>query len=163
MIKNFLNPKGHQNPISGSKVTAILLKGWILPIGGASAGRVCPAACAAGLFLSLTLTWLVHPPEITNISFMMSLTGSWSHWVLMPPPDDSIHQDFFLTLHGVFNRVRVILYIADFPLTPRNLLLLLHGHFSFLHPAGSFSFRYHPLLLVLELETHPSSLSLAHG
>ena len=30
MIKDFLNPKGHQNPISGSKVTVILLKGWIL-------------------------------------------------------------------------------------------------------------------------------------
>ena len=37
VIKNFLNPEGHQNPITGSKVTAILLKGWILPIGGASA------------------------------------------------------------------------------------------------------------------------------
>ena len=37
MIKNFLNPEGHQNPFSGSKVMAILLKGWILPIGGASA------------------------------------------------------------------------------------------------------------------------------
>ena len=37
VIKSYLNPKGHQNPISGSKVTAILLKGWILSIGGASA------------------------------------------------------------------------------------------------------------------------------
>ena len=37
MIKSFLNPEGYQNPFSGSKVTAILLKGWILPIGGASA------------------------------------------------------------------------------------------------------------------------------
>ena len=44
VILNFLNLEGHQNPISGSKVTDILLKGWILPIGGASAGRVCPAA-----------------------------------------------------------------------------------------------------------------------
>ena len=26
VIKNFLNPEGHQNPISGSKVTAVLLK-----------------------------------------------------------------------------------------------------------------------------------------
>ena len=33
-IKNFLNPEGHQNCISGSKITAILLKGWILPICG---------------------------------------------------------------------------------------------------------------------------------
>ena len=39
MIKNFINPEGHQNPISGSKVKAILLKGWILPIGGASSGE----------------------------------------------------------------------------------------------------------------------------
>ena len=39
MVKNFLNPEGHQNPISGSKVTVIFLKGWILPIGGASAGE----------------------------------------------------------------------------------------------------------------------------
>ena len=37
MIKNFLDPKGHQNPKNGSKVTAILLHGQILPIGGALA------------------------------------------------------------------------------------------------------------------------------
>ena len=51
MIKNFLNLKGHQNAISGSKVTAILLKVWILHTGGASAGdglRLQPAqqACS---------------------------------------------------------------------------------------------------------------------
>ena len=40
VTKNFLNPEGHQNPISGSKGMEILLKGWILPIGGASSGRV---------------------------------------------------------------------------------------------------------------------------
>ena len=39
MIKNFLNPEGHQNPICGSKVTTILLKGWILPLGGALSGE----------------------------------------------------------------------------------------------------------------------------
>ena len=38
------NPEGHQNLISDSKVTAILLKGWIVPFGGASSGRVC--ACS---------------------------------------------------------------------------------------------------------------------
>ena len=41
VILKFLNPEGHQNPISGSKVTAILLKGWILPIGRGSSGRIC--------------------------------------------------------------------------------------------------------------------------
>ena len=39
MIKSFLNSEGHQNPINGSKVMAILLKGWIWPIGEASAGQ----------------------------------------------------------------------------------------------------------------------------
>ena len=37
VIKTFLNPEGHQNCTSGSKVMAILLKRWVLPIGGASA------------------------------------------------------------------------------------------------------------------------------
>ena len=39
VIKNFLNPKGHQNPIRGLKRAAVLLKGWILVIGVASAGE----------------------------------------------------------------------------------------------------------------------------
>ena len=41
VIKNFLYPKGHTNPISGSKVTVILLKG--------KEGSA-PTAYAAGLF-----------------------------------------------------------------------------------------------------------------
>ena len=41
MIWNFLNPEGHQNSFSGSKGTAILLKGWIWPLGGVALGRVC--------------------------------------------------------------------------------------------------------------------------
>ena len=45
-----LNLKGHQNCTIGSKVTAILLNEWDLPIGGVASGRVWPAACTAGLF-----------------------------------------------------------------------------------------------------------------
>ena len=41
VIKNFLNIKANQNPISGSEVTAILLKGWIWPFGAVASGRVC--------------------------------------------------------------------------------------------------------------------------
>ena len=33
-MKSFLNPEGHQNRIIDGKVTVILLKGLILPIGG---------------------------------------------------------------------------------------------------------------------------------
>ena len=35
-----LDPKGHTNRITGSKVTVIWLNGWILPVGGAPLGRV---------------------------------------------------------------------------------------------------------------------------
>ena len=34
-----LNLEGEQNRITGSKVTAILLNGWILPIGGDASGK----------------------------------------------------------------------------------------------------------------------------
>ena len=37
ILKEILNFGGHPNCIAGSKVTAILLNGWILPLGGASA------------------------------------------------------------------------------------------------------------------------------
>ena len=37
IFKEILNLEGNPNCITGSKVTAILLNGWILPIGGASA------------------------------------------------------------------------------------------------------------------------------
>ena len=36
IFENILNFEGHQNRMTGSGVTAILLYGWILPIGGAS-------------------------------------------------------------------------------------------------------------------------------
>ena len=35
-FKKILNLEGHPNRITGTKVTAILLNGWILPIGGVS-------------------------------------------------------------------------------------------------------------------------------
>ena len=55
MIKNCLNPEGHQNSCSGSKVTAILLKGWIWPIGGASAGLGLPCSLRSRLVFLLIL------------------------------------------------------------------------------------------------------------
>ena len=55
MIKNFLNPEGHQNPFCGSKVMAILLKGWIWPIGGVSAGK--GLSCSLRSRLVLLRNW----------------------------------------------------------------------------------------------------------
>ena len=40
-IKNFQNSEGHQNIVSCVKVTAILLKGWILSIDEVALGRIC--------------------------------------------------------------------------------------------------------------------------
>ena len=57
VIKSFLNPEGHQNPISVSKVTAILLKGWILPIGGVAWGRVCACSLRSRLVFKASALW----------------------------------------------------------------------------------------------------------
>ena len=51
VIKNFLNLKGHQNRITGSKVTVILAKGYILPIGEVASGRVCAGSLRSRLVL----------------------------------------------------------------------------------------------------------------
>jgi hypothetical protein len=49
VIKTFLNPEGHQNRISGSKVTAILLKGgfaywWSFSGGGFAINGATPSS-----------------------------------------------------------------------------------------------------------------------
>ena len=41
IFKEILNPEGHINCNTGSKVMAVLLNGWALPINGASLGQVC--------------------------------------------------------------------------------------------------------------------------
>ena len=46
-----LNLKRHQNRIVGSKVTAILLNGWVFPIGGVTSGRVCACSLRSRLVL----------------------------------------------------------------------------------------------------------------
>ena len=71
MTKNFLNPEGHQNPFSSSKVTAILLKGWIWPIGWASAGECLPCSLRSRLVsfkkcksVGLRLVWIMNPRDM---------------------------------------------------------------------------------------------------
>ena len=56
VIKTFLNPEGHPNRISGSKVTAISLKGLILSIGGASAVEGLRSTGLPGLVFNLFWT-----------------------------------------------------------------------------------------------------------
>ena len=54
------NLERYLNHCIGSKVTAILINGCILPTGGVALGRVCPAACAAGLLLYIA-QYIVPP------------------------------------------------------------------------------------------------------
>ena len=51
-ISEILNLEGHLNCCIGSKVSAILMNGWILITGGVASGRVYNADCAAGLLFS---------------------------------------------------------------------------------------------------------------
>ena len=67
-IKKFLNPKGHQTPISGLKVTAILLKGLIWPIGGVASGRDCVCSLRSRLVLLLgSCSPCVFPTHLIGI------------------------------------------------------------------------------------------------
>ena len=52
IFSEILNHEGHLNRCISSKVTAVLLNGFILSTatGGVVSGWVCPVACAAGLF-----------------------------------------------------------------------------------------------------------------
>ena len=77
VLKNFLNPKGHQNPISGSNVTVILLKGWILSIGEFASGRVC----ACSLRSRLVIFQCINNYSFTPIRLLKSgLLFLWTYW-----------------------------------------------------------------------------------
>ena len=54
ILKEILNPEGHPNRITGSKVTAILLNGGFCPLVELHREGSAPAACTAGLFFQQT-------------------------------------------------------------------------------------------------------------
>ena len=60
ILKGILNLEGHPNRITGSKVTAILLNVWILPIGGASSVKGLPLQPAQqACFLPSSMTGVI--------------------------------------------------------------------------------------------------------
>ena len=73
VIKNFLNPEGHQNPISVSKLKAILLKGWIWPIGGAQAGVGLPCSLPSRLVLKKTKMFEERHLSFLQFSLLLSV------------------------------------------------------------------------------------------
>ena len=52
IFQEILNLEGHQYRVTGSKGLAILLNGWILPIGGVESGRVCVCSLRSRLVIS---------------------------------------------------------------------------------------------------------------
>jgi hypothetical protein len=57
VFSEILNPEGNQYCCIGSKVTAILLNGWILPTGGVSSGRVCACSLRSRLVKLAFTVW----------------------------------------------------------------------------------------------------------
>ena len=90
ILLEIINLKGHLNFIFGSKVTAILLNGWILATGGASLGRVCVCSLRSRLVFikttSFSLDFFFHQcspacHHLLSWSFH-NLTGfGWVIWV----------------------------------------------------------------------------------
>ena len=118
VIKNFLNPKGHQNPISGSKDMAILLKGMDLAYWWSCIGKglrlqpaqqaclynaliYCPyplqgfllVPCPARPPLPLCLPRHLHHPPLLSHEEGRSLTSSRLH----PSLHHDLHPYFILT------------------------------------------------------------------
>ena len=90
IFSDILNPEGHQNCCIGSKVTTILLNGWILPTGGASLGRVSTlhyygrsrqcgrpiiARCSMGLGRSPLINGLIQHTLKLNFLFVEKFTA----------------------------------------------------------------------------------------
>ena len=86
VIKNFLNPKDHQNPINGSKVTAILLKGWISPLGEASAVEGLQSTVLPRLVSNK-----LRPPAAAPASASNTCHHTWRHWGCISPVPCSSH------------------------------------------------------------------------
>ena len=75
-VYDILNPEGHQNSITGSKLRAVLLKGLILPVGGVASVKGLCTACVAGLFPSrLSISKLDRiAPLIINLPLSSIIT-----------------------------------------------------------------------------------------
>ena len=83
MIKNFLNPEGHQNRLSGSKVTAFSLKGRILPIGGASLVEGLRSTGLPRLVL-LTLTHSIYGDNLNDLDFTIHKSQHFVESIINP-------------------------------------------------------------------------------
>ena len=107
VIKNCLNPEGHQNPISGSKVTAILLKGWVWPIGGASAVE---GVQSTGLpCLVSNTSRKVLPKKMSKHEQNQKSLKFWNSDMTPPPLEKKPNRNLFFLLDGFPKSMNVML------------------------------------------------------
>ena len=59
-VQNIRNLEGHLNRFVGSKVTAILVNGGILPSGGVALGRVCACSLRSRLVLKIPQEYISY-------------------------------------------------------------------------------------------------------
>ena len=130
MINTFLNPEGHQNRITGSKVTAILLKVWILPIGGASAVEGLRSTGLPRLVYISCVTY--HVWHVTYHIFIYFLhkrpSSQWRVWYqqvltclilksllvfyqISPPPIFFFHRNFRLITFNFHQNMDLVIYV----------------------------------------------------
>ena len=75
-----LNLEGHQNCITCSRVMAILLNGWTLPIGEAASGRVCTCSlCSRLVFIQARIQPLSIVLDV--ICSAWTTTKAYAHYV----------------------------------------------------------------------------------
>ena len=88
-IMGILNLEGHSNCITGSKVLAILLNGWILPFGGVASGRVCVCSLRRRLVstvpppLQEPVCRAIRPSAFTFTGASLSCSPAFSCWILL--------------------------------------------------------------------------------
>ena len=112
-----LNLEWHINCCFGSKVTAVLLNGLILPSGEVASGRVCPAACAAGLFedqlipKDLANKWMNRSKYLAGLAIedeVVLVTGcsQQSYCIWTHGRDTGSTNGFYVCLRGISQSLR---------------------------------------------------------
>ena len=124
-FSEILNLAGHVNCCISSKVTTILLNGWIFPTGEVASGRVCPAACAAALFISrcsFQVQYEAHAQVLVAVGKEL-LLDAFREFVRIDPDAaaaaegktgaDYSHASTLITRHSVFKAcISLYLYLA---------------------------------------------------
>ena len=162
ILSEILNLKGHLNRFKGSKVTAILVNGEILPSGGVAQGRVCASSLRSRLVF-LTVMKYVHD-QLLEMEFYNSLsvnmvqsTFQWLNHI--GPRHNKLDKYFFSQEECYIQNIKItnklfknilllicLLYPCEITLGQTNSLTTKFGHYKIFTesaPLGRFSNSHH--------------------